>query len=294
MCKAMRIAAQAEPELASRCMRLQRSGQTLQQVLTSTVADRTASASHRRLAAELLSVGGVGRPFESIIDQYLEQCDGATAWDLQWALPYGLFHPTRDQERRPAQILRGDPDEERRAATAQFLGSLQGRGSFQSLLETLQDRSETGYVRGRAAEALISHGKPAAVPALTACLSDPDPVVRFWAVFALGGIAHFRPALHGRALTALRMVTEDTGQMSGYWSVGYEARAMIEGLDPEQRKLGEEERSRILARPESPPDLRRWAEFYTSPVPDRIRTKYIEARYRKLRWSRPLQRVIPA
>lgn len=125
------------------------------------------------------------------------------------------------------------------------------------------------------------------VDACIRCLDDPDPEARFWAVFALGQLVQFRPAFHSRAIAALQPMTSDAGQVPSYWSVGHEARAMLEDFIPEQRVTGELERAAILADPDAPDDLRRWAEFYSgSRPPNDIRRRYIEARYKNLRWLR--------
>jgi hypothetical protein len=138
------------------------------------------------------------------------------------------------------------------------------------LIDILENRSETSYVRGRAAEALSHAGNPA------------------WAVFALGGMAQFRPALHSVAIAALRGMVDDAGDMPGYWSVGREARAMLESLIPRQ------ERDTILADVNAPAELRRWAECYSrkSAPDDRVR-RFIEARYKTLCWLRCPKRTTP-
>jgi hypothetical protein len=142
--KAMRIAAQFEPEFVLRCTRRERAGHALEHVLRSVVADRAAQESGRRLAAELLTLGGVARAFEPIIEQYLD-CEGSTAWDLHLALPYERVCLGPDQQQRIADILRHHPEEERRAAITQFLGRVESRAAFELLLETVQNDSETGY-----------------------------------------------------------------------------------------------------------------------------------------------------
>ena len=122
-------------------------------------------------------------------------------------------------------------------------------------------------MRGRAAEALACHGGLDAFRACIRQLGDPDARVRFWAVFALGGIAHAKRYLRKEAVAELAPMVEDAEVHPEFWSVGYEARAMLELFVTEERRRGEAERAAILANPEAPPDLRRWAEFYSSGAP---------------------------
>ncbi len=176
----------------------------------------------------------------------------------------------------------------------QFLARSNSPGKIRWLINILENRSETGYIRGRAAEELSHAGNPVAFDAFIRCLSDPDPVVRFWAVFALGGMARFRPALHPVAIAALQRMVDDAGDVPGYWSVGREARAMIESLIPVHRELAEKERDTILADANAPADLRRWAECYSrKPAADGSVHRFIEARYKHLRWLRFRKRISP-
>lgn len=153
------------------------------------------------------------------------------------------------------------------------------------LIRILEDPAETSYIRGRAAEALTYGRRPGAAEACARSLSDPDPRVRFWAVFALGSIARFRRGLHAFAAARLEPLTGDEGEMPGYWSVGLEARAMLEDIYPERREAGEKGRQAILADANAPKALRRWAECYswTSPPPG-PRYLQVQARYGKFTW----------
>lgn len=96
------------------------------------------------------------------------------------------------------------------------------------------------------------HGNWEGFEACERCFSDPDPGARFWAVFALGGLAQYRRMWHPAAIRALQPMVNDTGECPGYWSVGQEAQAMLEDMLPAQREAGERERAAILANPEAP------------------------------------------
>jgi hypothetical protein len=200
-----------------------------------------------------------------VIEEFLT-CDAARAWELTSSLHNVRL--TRAQETRVYHLLREHPDEERRAATAQFLWSAQTSPAVRRMLiECFEDRNETHNVRGRAAEALSSHGGLDAFRACIRQLSDPDARVRFWAVFALGNLAMPRRYLWKETVAALMPMVDDAEMHPEFWSVGYEARAMLELFVTEERRRGEAERAAILANPEAPPDLRRWAEFYSSGTP---------------------------
>jgi HEAT repeat protein len=286
--KAIRIASQAEAVFARRCTQLEHKGRTLEGALVAITADRQAPVAERSMAAQLLTLtGSYPDPYRPLFDHFLD-CDGKTAWDLTNAFLFSNYRPNPEDERRLAWILQSDPDEERRAATAQFLAHPKSAAVRRMLIETLENRKETSYVRGRAAEALTMHYSPDAFEACIRCLSDPDPGARFWAVFALGSIARFRPRLHSVAIPALRAMVDDAGEPEpGYWSVGREARAMLEDMVPKEYESGEKERAAILLDPDAPSDLRRWAECYSRASKDHDKPRsYIQARYKNLRWLR--------
>ncbi|MGA2596786.1 MAG: HEAT repeat domain-containing protein [Bryobacteraceae bacterium] len=287
--KAIRIASQAEPSFALRIKRLERTHRTFQESLVGTTEDRTAPVAERKMAAELLALAKCADPYRPLLDHFLD-CDGTTAWSLISAFPHRELRLSQNDEDRLERILWEDPDEQRRAATAQFFQYVETPPRTKMLIGVLENRAETSLVRGRAAEALTcidNAYKTGAVDACIRCLDDPDPEARFWAVFALGQMVRFRPAFHSRAIAALQPMTSDAGQVPSYWPVGHEARAMLEDFIPEQRVAGERERAAILADPNAPDDLRRWAKSYSgSRSPKAARRPYIEARYKNLRWLR--------
>ena len=128
-------------------------------------------------------------------------------------------------------------------------------------MRALADQSQPQPVREEAAESLAySHYAPA-ISVLIPVLDDPDVRIRFWAVFALGGICRFRA--DPRAVAALeRMLGDQEVPPGNWWSVGREALAMLAPMLPEYRVKLQVETERVRSDPDSSPDDRRWAEGY--------------------------------
>jgi hypothetical protein len=157
--KAIRIASQAEAVFARRCTQLEHKGRTLEGALVAITADRQAPVAERSMAAQLLTLtGSYPDPYRPLFDHFLD-CDGKTAWDLTNAFLFSNYRPTHEDERKLAWILQNDPEEERRAATAQFLARHKSAA-------IRRIRKETSYGRGRAAEALTMHYSPDAFEAM--------------------------------------------------------------------------------------------------------------------------------
>ena len=234
--------------------------------LAAIIPNRQAPIAQRKFAADILSANGHGpavyRPF---LDHFIACQDGTSSWETALGLTSCGFAINDEDERKLAEVLRHHPDEDRRAATAQLFGYLCVRRVPAVLLETLENRNETSYVRGRAAFALDSIGQPApeVLAALIRNLQDPSPGARFWSVYALGGLVQFRYHLHPMAIAALEPLVDDPGdEGTNYWSVGREAQAKLENMIPARAGAGERERAAILVDPSAPAGLRRWAECY--------------------------------
>ncbi len=148
--KAIRIAAQAEPSLALRIKRLEPTHRTLQESLVAITEGRSAPVAERRMAAELLALAKCADPYRPLLEHFLD-CDGTTAWSLISAFPHRELRLSQNDEDRLERILREDPDEQRRAATAQFLQYVETLGRTKMLIGVLENRAETSLVRGRAA-----------------------------------------------------------------------------------------------------------------------------------------------
>ena len=148
----------------------------------------------------------------------------------------------------------------RRTAAARALGWMRqrGRAVAKALAECLVDGSQLVETREEAAESLSYVGTRETVEALIGALGDPEPRVRFWAVFGLGGICR----TDERATRALETMLDDPGEMPGYWSVGLEALAMLQIAHPRYRGRGRELAQRIEADATATEAQRRWAESY--------------------------------
>jgi HEAT repeat protein len=107
--------------------------------------------------------------------------------------------------------------------------------AWQTLLAVFSDGREPPAIRGQAAEGIAylsfaanKHGRNYrhAVNMLTAALDDPSPVVRFWAIFALGS------AGARSALPKLRaLARSDRAYVEGWWRVKDEAADVVEALE---------------------------------------------------------------
>src|SRR5262245_61582763 len=98
------------------------------------------------------------------------------------------------------------------------------------LLRILADRSESPIIRGDAAELLKFSRKAKVIRALVEFSEDPSAEVRFWCVFALGRFVRRRKTRLAvvRALEA-RLGDLEYPDIIGYWPVGLEALAMLQG-----------------------------------------------------------------
>lgn len=89
--------------------------------------------------------------------------------------------------------------------------------------------------------------------------------IRFWAVFALGGIGQWLQHGKGDARVAEaleRMLPDKEVPPGNWWSVGREALAMLGNLEPRFRDKVEEDTRRVLNDPNASPEDLRWAEGY--------------------------------
>ncbi len=130
-------------------------------------------------------------------------------------------------------------------------------------------------MREEAAESLAySHYAPA-IPPLISVLDEPDVTIRFWAVFALGGIGQWqtfapRKSADSRAIEALeKMLPDEEVPPGNWWSVGREALAMLGKLEPRYQGKLDSETQRVLSDPNSSPEDLRWAKGYSLPQEER-------------------------
>jgi HEAT repeat protein len=130
--------------------------------------------------------------------------------------------------------LQTDDDAEVRTAAAYALGMLGDGRAVDSMIDVLGDDRELPGVRGMVAEALLDLGDRGAVPPLVAVLTDPAVEVRYWAAFALGGLAG------GDAVPSLEHVAATDGSaLAGWGTVRAEAVAAVARI---KARLAETER----------------------------------------------------
>jgi len=114
-----------------------------------------------------------------------------------------------------------DANPHHRHAAARALGWIQPvrRLAAKALTDALLDKSQPQPVREEAAESLAYSKYKEAIPALISVLDEPDVRIRFWAVFALGGIGRWYPVGRGkpRAIEALKRMLPDNEAPPGNW-----------------------------------------------------------------------------
>ena len=98
------------------------------------------------------------------------------------------------------------------------------------LLRVLADESESPITRGDAAELMKFWRKRKVIRALVKFSADPSAEVRFWCVFALGSFVRRRKT----CLAVVRALEARLGDLAypdiiGFWPVGLEALAMLQG-----------------------------------------------------------------
>ena len=148
------------------------------------------------------------------------------------------------------------------------------RQAGKALVRALLDKSQPQPVREEAAESLAYSNYPRAIPPLISVLDETDVRIRFWAVFALGGIGQsqtyarsgcgrWRRSGDRRVIEALeRMLADREVPPGNWWSVGREALAMLGELEPRYRAELDAETQRVLSDPDSSAEDLRWAEGY--------------------------------
>jgi hypothetical protein len=156
---------------------------------------------------------------------------------------------------RPLAEALYDANPDRRRAAARALGWIPKAGgrAAKALARALSDKSQPQPVREEAAESLAYLGDARAVPALISALDETDVRIRFWAVFALGGIGQSQTfASQGSSdpevVKALERMLSDVEVAPGnWWSVGREALAMLGQIEPKYRTELDSEVERVLA-----------------------------------------------
>jgi len=224
----------------------------------------------RARAAGILALADRKGAVSSLLDQFHTQTDKIDLWEtaltMEWFGDLAFVRPLVD--------ALYDANPHRRHAAARGLGWIPdaGRRAAKGLIRALSDPSQPQPVREEAAESLAYLNYAPAIPVLISVLDEPDVRMRFWAVFALGGIGQSqtctsrvwreRLSADAQVVEALEKMLSDNEVVPGWWSVGREALAMLGHLDPEYRAQLDSETRRLLDDSNASPEDRRWAEGY--------------------------------
>lgn len=106
---------------------------------------------------------------------------------------------------------------------------------------------------------------------LISVLEEPDVRIRFWAVFAIGGLGQWqtgkpnpRASVEPRVIAALeKMLADEEVAPGNWWSVGREALAMLGPLTPSRGAQLDAETQRVLSEPNSSSGNPSYSQFKT-------------------------------
>ena len=222
------------------------------------------SALFQILSVDFGALGDAGRLFDLarpgtacrlLFDRFLAAEDPIRIWDL--ACGRDQLGDTRCLVPLCA-VLRGHANKPRRRAAAWVFGWLHGgprERIVSSLIEVVIDRAQPPDVRGQAAESLKYLAARRAVPALLSVLGDPEPAVRWWAAFAVGGWTN---RFDKEVVSALeKLLDDDAVPESERYSVGKEALGVLGHMDPPGTDFRERLKARLVPICESPSE---WPE----------------------------------
>jgi HEAT repeats len=218
----------------------------------------------RGFAARVMAIADARRAMADLMDLFSGQTEKIELWETALTIEH---FGDRAAVGPLAEVLY-DANLHRRHAAARALGWIPKAGgrAAKALIRALSDQSQPQPVREEAAESLAYLGYAAAIPALILILGEPDVRIRFWAVFALGGIGQRQTRRDPRLVAALEgMLSDEEVAPGNWWSVGREALAMLGHIDQKYGAQLDSETKRVLADPQSSPEDRRWAEGYRLP-----------------------------
>jgi hypothetical protein len=264
--KQLRRMRPAGPALVAILNRHERSGVSLESALRRVVLDPAAGWYLRGFAARVLALADARGAVSSLLDLFFGQTDKIELWETALTIEH---FGDRAAVRPLAEALY-DSNPHRRHAAARALGWIPkaGRRAAKALVGALADKTQSQPVREEAAESLAYLGYAGAIPDLILVLGEPDVRLRFWAVFALGGIGQRqvdgrRGSADPRIVEALEKMLSDPEVAPGnWWSVGREALAMLGHFGPKYGAQLDSETERVLRDPKSSAEDRRWAEGY--------------------------------
>ncbi len=263
--KTLRRAAHREQGLVRRVEQARRGGAGIRRALLHVASDGGAGPFDRGGAARMLREAGDGAGVDRIVADFLERTERDEVYELALAIETA-------GGRRPVVPLLGalqGPSVAHRRGAARAFGWIQphpGDRAVEALCALVNDPREDPGVREEAAESLSYAGSGRAIPALTAALSDTDPRIRFWAVFALGGVGSRLGRADPLVTAALESMVNDEAAVAGFWTVGQEALGVL-GLDGGRwRERLQGAINRVKRDRDALPEDRSWAEFYDSEV----------------------------
>ncbi len=241
-----------------------RLGAPVEAALRKVITDPSLGYFSRGTAARILAIAKPGAAEDRLLDQLWSQQEERALFQTALAI-----EATQDARviRRLIAVLQ-DRDPSRQLAAARALGWVDHKGNARVarvLTEVLADTSRTPAVRAEAAHSLAYQHSNRAIPALLAALSDPDDLIRFWAVVSLGFIKNRRSNRQSdpRVVPALESMLNDKAAPESVWtSVGREALWQLAHRNPNLPNYVEmlhEETERILSDPSSTEKQRAWA-----------------------------------
>ena len=226
--------------------------------LPAIVLDRRAGWFTRGRALEVLAIANPEDAVAPLLELFADQTDKIELWETALS-----FENKGGRAAVPQLIvvLQNDANPYRRHAAARALGWIPfaGRKAAKALVHALLDHQQPQPVREEAAESLAYSSYRPAIPALISVLREADERIRFWAVFALGGTGK-GSQIAVDALT--RMLTDEAVPAGNWWSVGKEALAMLDKLDPGFHPMFEAEINHVRNDPNASEENIRWADFY--------------------------------
>ncbi len=226
----------------------------------------------RGAAAKILELADARASVETLLDLFFTQTDKIELWETALTIEH-----VSDPAAVPRLVAAlSDANPHRRHAAVRALGWIWpiGRQAAKALVQALLDTSQPQPVREEAAESLAYSHYAQAIPPLISVLGEPDVRIRFWAVFALGGIGQWQTygpvgRADPRVIGALEgMLADEEVPPGNWWSVGREALAMLGKLNPKYGAKLDSETQRVVNDPNSSPEDLRWAMGYT-PLHDR-------------------------
>jgi len=263
-----------ERKLRKRLRCLRRPYPTLTfETLSRVILDASAGWLIRGTAARVLALADRRGTVASLLDLFFSQTDRIELWETALTIE----HFGDRAAVRPLIGALHDSNPDRRHAAARALGWIPNAGNLaaKALIQALLDKSQPQPVREEAAESLAYLKCGQAVPALISVLDEQDVRIRFWAVFALGGVGQslrhkrvgykWTPGVGDpQVVNALeKMLSDNEVPPGNWWSVGREALAMLGRLEPTFGEQLDLEIERVLRDPNSSAEDRRWAEGYS-------------------------------